>query len=156
MNFGDILKSWEGEKSTGKLGPGPAGSNGTNPTLPPDWLDSYPPEGAKEADLSAPDSSAEADAARVHRHEAEIDLHGLTLAEAERRTDIFLRSSFEKGLQKVLIIHGKGVHSAGTPVLRDGIRRFLERHPYAGRIDVPPARYGGRGALWVAVRYRSR
>lgn len=151
MNFGDILRSWEEERSTHATGSSQA-RKGLEA-----WIAAYPPDGSKDAkDPIAPSGGPDGVELRNAPHDATLDLHGLRLAEAEQRTNAFLRDAHSRGLRKVLIIHGKGVHSTNGPVLRDGIRRFLERHPFAGRIDVPPARFGGRGALWVIVRYRSR
>jgi DNA-nicking Smr family endonuclease len=83
-----------------------------------------------------------------------IDLHGMTLAEALAATDAFLTASIQKGHRKVLIIHGKGRDGEG--VLRREIRPHLERDDRTGAMGYPGAELGGRGALWVVLRYRSR
>jgi hypothetical protein len=49
----------------------------------------------------------------------QIDLHGLTAAEAEHRVANFLITARQKKLMTVRIITGKGNHSQGNPVLRD-------------------------------------
>jgi DNA-nicking Smr family endonuclease len=51
--------------------------------------------------------------------QAELDLHGLTSAQAAERTEIFVRTSRQRGRRTVLIITGRGIHSDGRPVLPD-------------------------------------
>lgn len=48
-----------------------------------------------------------------------LDLHGLNSEEAESRVESFLLTARKKGLRTVRIITGKGIHSAGDPVLRN-------------------------------------
>lgn len=55
-----------------------------------------------------------------HRHprpHVELDLHGCTAAEAERKTTSFIVSSRHRRLKTVRIITGKGLHSDGYAVL---------------------------------------
>ncbi|HOJ49984.1 MAG TPA: Smr/MutS family protein [Spirochaetota bacterium] len=56
----------------------------------------------------------------------EIDLHGLTLSQAIIKVKSFILEKIEY-YDKIRIIHGKGKHSS-TPVLRDGIREWLEKY----------------------------
>lgn len=84
--------------------------------------------------------------------EAVLDLHGLTAAEARDALSLFFRDSASRGLAKVLVIHGKGHHSEGEPVLRKTVLRFLETSPLAGRHGTAERRQGGGGAVWVLVR----
>lgn len=86
------------------------------------------------------------------RPQATLDLHGMTGEEAESAIAVFLDSSSRMGLEKVLLIHGKGLHSAGTPVLKKAARRALEAHPLAGRFGEADRTDGGSGALWVLIR----
>lgn len=126
-----------------------------------DWLDHHPPEQKEEEPVDerierrrAADQRA---ALRRMRPQAKLDLHGLTVAEALERADRFLEESAERGLRKVLIIHGKGNHSEeGEGVLREAVREHLRLHPLAGETGIPERALGGDGALWVAVRQRSR
>ncbi len=43
--------------------------------------------------------------------EARLDLHGFTREAAERDLIVFIRTSYERGLSLVEVIHGKGRHS---------------------------------------------
>lgn len=76
-----------------------------------------------------------------------IDLHGMTLEQARRAVDGFLKQAAGRGLRKVLIIHGKG-----GGVLKTGVARYLEGHPLAGRRQPAKTADGGSGALVVLLR----
>ncbi len=82
----------------------------------------------------------------------EIDLHGYTAAEAETELELFLKKSKQKGLKKVLIVHGKGTHSSNGPVLKETVDTFLRRCPYAGLTGTPDHDLGGSGAVWVIIK----
>jgi DNA-nicking Smr family endonuclease len=83
----------------------------------------------------------------------ELDLHGLTRAEAVARTRLFLAGAVRQGWQVVVIVTGKGLHSPTGPVLRQAVERLLD-----GSRDLvlewgpAPRRFGGAGALVVFVR----
>jgi DNA-nicking Smr family endonuclease len=51
--------------------------------------------------------------------QAEVDLHGCTAAEAEKKTETFIRNARLRGIRTVRIIVGKGLHSKGQAVLPD-------------------------------------
>ncbi len=53
----------------------------------------------------------------------ELDLHGLTVDEAIPVVDRFLYKSFQIGLRRVWVIHGKG-----SGILRQAVRRHLSNH----------------------------
>ncbi len=40
-----------------------------------------------------------------------LDLHGLSLSEANKEVEKFILKSFKKGIKKILIVTGKGLHS---------------------------------------------
>jgi DNA-nicking Smr family endonuclease len=84
--------------------------------------------------------------------QAELDLHGLSAPEAEAALAAFVREARASGLSKVLLIHGKGNHSPGPPVLEGVVRSFLERCPHTGAFGKADRRRGGRGATWVRIR----
>lgn len=87
--------------------------------------------------------------------EAELDVHGLPAADAERRLMAFLRHSFAANLQTLLVVHGRGLHSGPEgPVLPQLVMELL-----ATRSPVPilavcsaPTRWGGTGAVLVRLR----
>ena len=146
MDFGDILDNWEREKSSDRE------KNS--------WLDKYPPKYPSKDD---PDLPPDDDRGRNRRElrnlqpERTLDLHGYTAEAAGRAVDEFVDLAVSDGLRKVLIIHGKGKHSSdGRGVLSEVVRSHLRSHPKAGEVGVPERNLGGSGAVWVAIRYRSR
>ena len=85
--------------------------------------------------------------------EARIDLHGLTRDEARSRLTIFVGDCAKRGLRKILIVHGKGIHTTGSdPVLGEEVRKFIEQDRRCGRSGHPDRRMGGSGATWVFLK----
>ena len=88
--------------------------------------------------------------------EATIDLHGLTRDEAWDALTIFFNDAKNNGLEKVLVIHGKGNHTtAGDPnagILKNMVRDFIERCPFAGESGYSNGRSGGEGSSWVLLK----
>jgi DNA-nicking Smr family endonuclease len=122
-----------------------------------DWLDRHPPEDRAEQQFDDRDGrrlAVERHAAlRRMKPQASLDLHGSTVAEALERTDRFLKETKARGLQKVLIIHGKGLHSpTGDAVLRNAVREHIRNHRLAGETGTPGRSMGGDGAFWVVLR----
>jgi DNA-nicking Smr family endonuclease len=92
------------------------------------------------------------------RPQAELDVHGMATAQAERAVSRFLRSARERGLKTVLVIHGRGLHSGPLgPVLRDAVIDWIaERHADDVLALVTAARVdGGPGATIVRFRRSS-
>ncbi len=88
------------------------------------------------------------------RPEAYLDLHGLHQDEARIRLDSFITDCKSRGLRKVQIIHGKGIHTQGTdPVLGELVRRFIESDPRCGTSGHPKNKAdGGTGATWIILK----
>ena len=90
--------------------------------------------------------------------EASIDLHGLTRDEAWDALTVFFNDAKNRGLEKVLVIHGKGNHSGGTGmeadsgILKKMARNFIERCPFAGESGYCNGRSGGEGSSWVLIK----
>ena len=86
--------------------------------------------------------------------EATLDLHGLHQDEARTGLDHFITNCKNKGLHKVLIIHGKGIHTHGSdPVLGELVRRFIEEDKRCGTSGHPKSKAeGGSGATWIILK----
>ena len=86
--------------------------------------------------------------------EARLDLHGLHQDEARVKLDSFIADCCRKGLRKVIIIHGKGIHTTGTdPVLGELVRKFIEHDKRCGSSGHPKNKQeGGSGATWVILK----
>jgi DNA-nicking Smr family endonuclease len=88
------------------------------------------------------------------RPEAVLDLHGLHQDEAYIKLDHFISDCKRRGIRKVLIIHGKGIHTHGTdPVLGEVVRRFIESDRRCGTSGHPKNKAeGGTGATWIILK----
>jgi DNA-nicking Smr family endonuclease len=88
-----------------------------------------------------------------YRVEAELDLHGMTVAEAELRLTEFIGRWLAEGRECVQVVHGKGLGS-GTrgPVLKRGVNRWLRQ--WDNVLAFVPSRQadGGSGAVYVLLR----
>src|SRR4030042_1901178 len=85
-----------------------------------------------------------------------LDLHGLTQKDAETRVREFLIRSHGRGLQCVLIVHGRGLNSPDSiPVLKERLPVWMNRGP-ARKIVMAFASArpydGGTGAIYVLIR----
>ena len=125
-NFADIFAQWEKSDASKKV----------KPEVRDEWNES-PPRFLGAKNLPVDES---------------LDLHGLTASEAEERLKVFFAKARKAGWQKVLIIHGKGIHSKEEPVLKKVVMGFIEKSPIAGAHGTPGAADGGSGAVWVAIK----
>lgn len=94
--------------------------------------------------------------------EAKLDLHGMTLAAAERAVSAFIAEASEQNRRVVLIVTGKGLRLDSGRVFGGRIRAeflgWLERPENRARVmGARPAhpRHGGSGAFYVLLRRRS-
>ena len=86
------------------------------------------------------------------RPEAELDIHGLTREQAWLSLETFFEEAGKNDLGKVQIIHGKGNHSSGSPVLKRTVMDFIEQCPLAGESGRGKAAAGGEGVTWVLLK----
>ena len=125
-SFADIFAQWEKSPSSKNVRPEP-----------------------RDEDYEAQQHSVSAKKLPV---DGTLDLHGLTAAEAESRLNVFFAKARKAGWRKVIVIHGKGIHSKEEPVLKKVVMDFIARSPMAGAHGIPGAADGGSGAVWVAVK----
>jgi DNA-nicking Smr family endonuclease len=150
MDFGEVLDNWEKKRGSGKKAKGRAVDM-------QQLLSRYPPD--KEAtvekgrEVTPVDRKDRSKRLRALEPQAVVDLHGMTGRKAEIALERFLREALDKGLEKVLIVHGKGIHSRGEAVLVGVVRAFLEKCPFAGSFAAAKKGQGGRGATWVILRH---
>jgi len=126
MNFGDILNKWE--KNNGIYD--------------------------KDMETGSAQASPQERRSRLKnkKPDAQLDIHGLNRDEAWTTLEIFFNDSKAKGLEKLLIIHGKGNHSSGEAVLKRTVMEFIEYCPFAGESGRGKAVTGGEGATWVLLK----
>ncbi|MCL2723119.1 MAG: Smr/MutS family protein [Polyangiaceae bacterium] len=87
--------------------------------------------------------------------DAQLDLHGLTAAEARERLADFLREMRTRGERCVLVIHGKGERAPGAGVLRGEMTAWLSQgraRKHVAAFTTAAAADGGEGAIYVALR----
>ena len=83
-----------------------------------------------------------------------LDLHGLSVAEAEVIFHQFIKSCLFKGDRCVLIIHGRGLSSPERPVLKEKVQFWLTKGPlrrYILAFASARACDGGPGATYVLL-----
>jgi DNA-nicking Smr family endonuclease len=85
----------------------------------------------------------------------ELDLHGQLAEEAVASLRFFLRESRLAGLRKVLVIHGKGLHSENRKaVLKQAVHQVLVKDKNVAAWGEAGRKEGGRGASWVWLKTR--
>lgn len=81
-----------------------------------------------------------------------IDIHGLTAEEAQVSLENFFLKARSSNFKKLRVIHGKGNHSNGEAVLKNIVRKFIEKCPFAGESGYEKAVNGGSGVTWVLLK----
>ncbi len=85
--------------------------------------------------------------------QAEIDLHGMTLAEAKPRLEAFIRRCASNSKLCVRIVHGKGLGSGDRgPVLKAAVNRWLRRWDVVLAFTSARQVDGGTGAVYVLLQ----
>ena len=83
----------------------------------------------------------------------EIDLHGMTRAEAHRALVGTLRDAIAQQLRCVRIVHGRGARSEAGPVLHDALPGWLAEAPHARRSSRSRrTKRAAGGATYVLLR----
>lgn len=94
-------------------------------------------------------------ALRAMEPEVTLDLHGMKVQEAEDACASFLKESFSKGLRKISIITGKGLHNdKGFSLLKDAALSAIRLSGVVTEAYTPKAYYGGSGAIWIILKER--
>jgi len=87
-----------------------------------------------------------------YRVQREIDLHGLTVAEAKHALREFLSKALEQRVRCIRIIHGKGQHSGHRgPVLKSAVAGVLHRSGSVLAYVSARQADGGTGAVYVLL-----
>jgi DNA-nicking Smr family endonuclease len=95
---------------------------------------------------------------RLHRGDFSvqdfIDLHGMTLIEAEEALFLFFREAFRKRFFCIKVIHGRGLRSPNGPVLKEALKNLLQGSfrkwvlAYSSAKDCD----GGLGATYIILK----
>jgi len=155
MKFEEILSQWEQQKKSL-----PEKAAEKKPVIKDismdDWLEMYPPDRKLGEQKEIPDRiiihTRKKELSRMEPQDT-LDLHGWTGRDAVRELEIFLKKSKRKGLYKVMVIHGKGIHSpGGESVLRPIVKKYLEQSPLVRGYGRAKGCSGGGGATWIMIR----
>lgn len=85
--------------------------------------------------------------------QAEIDLHGMTVAEAKPRLAEFIEHCARNGKLCVRVVHGKGLGSGRRgPVLKMKVNRWLRQWQHVLAFTSARQVDGGTGAVYVLLR----
>ena len=85
--------------------------------------------------------------------QAELDLHGMTLAEAKPRLADFIEYCAAQGKLCVRIVHGKGLGSGHRgPVLKSAVNRWLRKWESVLAFVSTRQVDGGTGAVYVLLQ----
>jgi DNA-nicking Smr family endonuclease len=100
-------------------------------------------------------------ARRLHRGDysiqAYLDLHRFKVSDARETLEKFLKWAVRRGKTGVLVIHGRGLSSPTSPILKQKVVEWLTRGPWRKWIVAyASARScdGGAGATYVLLRRR--
>lgn len=89
--------------------------------------------------------------------EREIDLHGHTRDETMRVLEVAVMTALARGERTLCIVHGRGLHSQGRPVLKQAVFQWLREGPCAGFVLAAVPRVGsGGGASMVLFRRKEK
>jgi DNA-nicking Smr family endonuclease len=94
-----------------------------------------------------------------------LDLHGLSLSEANKLVKKFIIESYNIGLKKILIITGKGLRSNSKKnpyvseklsVLKNSIPEYIKSEVFLNnkikKISTAPTEKGGEGAFYIFLK----
>jgi DNA-nicking Smr family endonuclease len=85
--------------------------------------------------------------------DGEIDLHGMTGAEAKAALRTFIAECLEQRVRCVRVVHGKGRRSGPRgPVLKNVVNHWLQRADDVLAFGSARAVDGGSGAIYVLLR----
>ena len=136
MDFAKILDTWERHHSTSEQPKSPREGGGT---------------GENDGPVT---SKFRKGTVKGFEAQEELDLHGLKRTEAQERLREFLKDSAEERLTRILVIHGKGLHSAQESVIPQLVRNELSHSPWVLEFGDAERRLGGTGATWIKLKLK--
>ncbi len=157
MSFEDILNQWDKDKGSVKksikknVKKNPKKEDKTMSS----FLDMYPPDsGLVKTVIEKPTQRQKRRNYRRMKPQEVLDLHGFSLVSAKVELEDFIKRCKRRRIEKILIIHGKGLHSPdGEAVLRDCVKNELMDSMLIGEIGQPSEKEGGAGATWCIIKY---
>lgn len=88
--------------------------------------------------------------------ESELDLHGLSILQAETTIKQFISQASQRHFRCIKIVHGKGAGLPDTfPKLKNHVNELLRRHPDVLAFCSAKPHDGGVGAVYVLIKKRN-
>ena len=97
------------------------------------------------------------------------DFHGFTLDDANKRIEELVRESYDKGLNKIVIITGKGIHSNNEKdpykskdlsILKHSIPEYIKSNSellkFINEIKDASIEDGGSGAFYIYLKNKAK
>tara|TARA_B100000131_G_C18047703_1_gene585084 strand:+ start:874 stop:1293 length:420 start_codon:yes stop_codon:yes gene_type:complete len=94
-----------------------------------------------------------------------IDLHGLSLDDANKKIDEFIRKCFANKIKKIIVITGKGKRSQtindpyiskDLSILKNSVPEFIKSNPYLMKmiknLEEAKIEDGGSGAFYIFLK----
>ncbi|MGB5277426.1 MAG: Smr/MutS family protein [Gammaproteobacteria bacterium] len=81
-----------------------------------------------------------------------LDLHGLTVEQANEQLSAFLEECRHFGHRTVIIVHGKGFRSQSKAVIKPMVNRWLRQSEEVLAFCSAQPNHGGTGAVYVLLR----
>lgn len=107
----------------------------------------------QKGDTVTPQKEKTINELRMMLPQATLDLHGMTQEEAEGALSGFIRDAVESKLEKIAVIHGKGLHSEdGVGILKDVTMQVLEKSGCCREAGFAKPGFGGSGVTWVILK----
>ncbi|MCL2519637.1 MAG: Smr/MutS family protein [Spirochaetaceae bacterium] len=125
------------------------------PNLMEQYLKLYPPKKIIKIDNETQENALKARNRKINglTIERKLDLHGDTIGSALNQLENFLQKAGREGCEKVLIVHGKGLHSPGNKaVLKEAVLEALQASPLVRKIGRASPKDGGSGATWAVLK----
>ena len=96
---------------------------------------------------------------------SEIDLHGFTLDEANKIVERFINKSYDKGISKIRIVTGKGLHSDNEKnpyiskdlsILKHSVPEYIKKNNELMKLIIEfkeaSSHDGGEGAFYIHLK----
>jgi len=97
-----------------------------------------------------------------------IDLHGYTLDQANQKISDFISQSYIAGINKLIVVTGKGLHSENEKnpyvskdlsILKHSVPEFIQNNKYLmkmiTKITEAEIKDGGSGAIYIYLKKNS-
>lgn len=85
-----------------------------------------------------------------------LDLHGMSAEKAKDAVSHFLQRCLHKKIRVALIIHGKGLHTAAFPILKNKLNQWLRQLDIVLAFCTATKAHGGTGATYVLLKKESK